>query len=741
MSFPFPFRGPWALAACVALTALPCAAQGNTEQSPTAEPDTIIVTATRREQALSEVPISITALSGDELEARGLDTLTDIARLTPNMSMFSGSPSSRYIQLRGISTTAGRPAVGYTLDDISLSSFTVFQADPFLFDLDRVEILRGPQGTLFGEGAMGGSVRLITHQPEFGLWDARARLRGAFTRDGDPSHRADVAANIPFGTLPLALRLTGTRDVRGGFIHQPAQDKRDANREDRTEGRITLRAEPFKGTQLRAMAAVKDISYGASSVALDDYSQDARIPTGSSDDMRLYNVALEQDVGFGTVLVSQSRFDRDFSRITDARADLPAALGLDFAPVNDVVLTAVNAVEILDAGDSLYDTTELRFTTRIGTWLDGVAGFYYANKRDEQLARWLVDLDENLLSSVLPILAPLLPGLPNLPQFPLLDQTYLTDQTQYAGYIHADIHLTRYLSLALGTRYTVETIKVVTQGTSSFIPTDGRYEDKLNVFTPRAHLALHLDRLAALPDLVDQAMLYVSAARGFRSGGANAAVSGPLGSDVDPVYGPDFLWTYEAGAKVSLLNGKLILEVAVYYNDWTDVQAWVAGDLFPFIKNVGDASGFGVDAALGIGPFYGVSLTLTGGYNGVTFSSQTNDKAKGDPTDNAARWTGSAALSIRHTFAWGLSGFVLADYSYEGKSFYTYRSAAIRNEVGPLHFINARIGIEHRFVTLAFYADNLTDYRGRVDANAAPGEEAVRPRPRTIGLDLTLALN
>ncbi len=715
------------------LAATPALAAGD-------EPDTIIVTATRRDQPANEVPLALSVHDGAALEQHGIVSLGDLARLTPNMSSFSASPSSRYIALRGISTTAGRSTVGYTLDDISLSSFTIFQADPFLFDLDRVEVLRGPQGTLFGEGAMGGSIRLLTHQPDFESWSVKARLMGGLTRDADPSARGDVAVNIPLGSAPVALRLVGTRDVRGGYIDQPNIGKSDANDERRTEGRAALRAQPFSGTEIRLSAAAKDITYGATSLGDDAYQQHANFDTGSFDTMALYSATLTQEIGPVRLRLTQARFDREFERLTDSREDLPAALGLDIAPLDTILLAAVDAVEITDAGDSLYDTTEVQANAAWGP-LHAVAGFYFADKQDVQLAHWLIDLNPAGLDAALSVLEPLIPGLAGQADIPLLDQTYRTDQRQYAAYGQIDWAITNALSLAVGTRYTVETITVETTGTSSFLPTDGLYEDELKVWTPRAHLALDLSELFKTKRVLDHATLYLSAARGFRSGGANAALSGPLGGDVDPVYGPDFLWTYEIGLKSSLWGGRLVPEIAVYYNQWRDVQAWVAGNLFPYIKNVGDAAGFGVDASLGVEPIKGIRLTATAGVNRVEFTTDTSDKAAGDPTDNAPRFTASLSLDARQPLFGRMAGYLLADLSYEGESFYTYRSAGIA-QTGPAHtLINARFGVEHPHGRFGLYADNLTDYRGLIDANAPPGEQASRLRPRTIGLELTLTMN
>ncbi len=703
--------------------------------------DEIIVTATKRPQNAGDVAISLSVKDGTSIENNGIDSLIEIARETPNMTMFSAGPSSRFIQLRGISTIAGRSTVGYSLDDISLAGFSVFQADPFLYDLDRVEILRGPQGTLFGEGSMGGSIRLITKQPEFETFSIKARATGSKTEDADDSQRLDGAINLPIGSLPLALRLTGTYDRRGGFIDQPALGKENANYEDRDEGRGTIKFAPFDGTQISLMTSAKNITYGANGTAFPDYTQDARIDTTSTDKMRLYNINLAQDLKLVDMFISLSQFDRSFARRTDSRDELPATLGLDMEPAASALMDSVNAVPILDAGDSRYDMAELRFTSEIITWLNGVVGFYYADKNDEQIAKWDVDLDENLAANILPILAGVLPGLPNAPQFPLLDVTYVTDQTQRAAYLHADINLTSYASLAIGTRYTREEITVTTQGTSSLLPADGTYKDDLSVLTPRAHLAFDFKEILGRPAHMDHGLIYLSAARGYRSGGANAAVTGPLGDDIDPAFRPDYLWTYELGTKLSFLQGAFSTELAVYYNDWSNVQAWVAGNLFPYIKNVGDAQGLGVDAQITLKPLSWTSLVLTGGYNDVHFVTSTADKAKGDPTDNAPKWSASASLSLAGPLFWGMSGHGMITYSFEDTTHYIYRSAAIHNQVGPLHFLTARLGVDIKQARLSIFADNLTDYRGRTDANRADDTQAARARPRTIGLEISMSLN
>jgi len=184
----------------------------------------IIVTAQKRISTLQETPISITALSGNDLQARGVPSLAVLAQGTPGVSLKSEGPSQTEIEMRGMTSSGGNSAtVGFYLDDIPLTGPASAQnghvvIDPDLYDLNRIEILRGPQGTLFGSGSMGGTIRLITNQPDLTGYHASAESKLSGTEGGGFNHNDNIMVNIPLVQDKLALRVVGTENLTSGWI-------------------------------------------------------------------------------------------------------------------------------------------------------------------------------------------------------------------------------------------------------------------------------------------------------------------------------------------------------------------------------------------------------------------------------------------------------------------------------------------------------------------------------------------
>src|SRR3984957_5791255 len=184
----------------------------------------IVVTASKRASTVQDTPISISAVTGNDLLARGVASLADLAQGTPGVSLKSEGPSQTEIEMRGMTSSGGNSAtVGFYLDDIPLSGPASAQnghvvIDPDLYDLNRVEILRGPQGTLFGSGSMGGTVRLISNQPNLSEFQSTAQSVLSGTDGGGFNHKDNLMINLPLIDDTLALRVVGTENYTSGWI-------------------------------------------------------------------------------------------------------------------------------------------------------------------------------------------------------------------------------------------------------------------------------------------------------------------------------------------------------------------------------------------------------------------------------------------------------------------------------------------------------------------------------------------
>src|SRR5271154_2420401 len=205
-------------------------AQAAADVGPASTLDEIVVTAQKRTSTVQTTPISISAVSGDDLQARGVASLAALAQGTPGVSLKSEGPSQTEIEMRGMTSSGGNSAtVGFYLDDIPLAGPASAQnghvvIDPDLYDLSRIEILRGPQGTLFGAGSMGGTVRLITNQPNLSQFQASAKSVLSGTDGGGFNHTDNLMVNLPLIEDTLALRVVGTENYTSGWIDRIVAD-------------------------------------------------------------------------------------------------------------------------------------------------------------------------------------------------------------------------------------------------------------------------------------------------------------------------------------------------------------------------------------------------------------------------------------------------------------------------------------------------------------------------------------
>lgn len=701
--------------------------------------DEIVVSAQRRDQAAFDVPLSVSAFSEGELEQAGVDSLSDLAALAPSFDTFSGGPGSTYLQMRGISTIAGASTVGYYLDEAVMTSYTTFQPDAYTFDLQRIEVLRGPQGTLYGEGSMGGTLRLITNKPNPNDWESKTRLRYIDTHSGAPSAQIDSVLNIPLLEDSLGLRAIVGEEDSGGFIDEkPFQQVENANYVKRSVQRLSARYTPSDSSTVDLSQHRNTVHHGTGNRATAVYEIDNHIPVPSFDKVRVSNLTLQQDFDWMSVTATSSEYLRDYTKLADAREDAAAlaSLGSDATDVftDGAVLAAVRAVKIDNSGTADYRNTDIRFSAAPDSLINWTAGYYQQNHHSTLHAVWSVifndGADQGGIDAIGGISEPD-NGANNQDNGLLLNLNYITLSKAKAAYINADWALAERWSLGLGLRHFRETLTVLTRGTATGAPANGDYKQSVIANNPRIHLGW-APEIAGL----DDSMFYLSAAKGFRSGGANAAQENDT-SGIDPVYQPDEVWTYELGGRLKLFNGLVIPEVALYYNDWSNVQSYVATDLFPYIKNVGDADGFGIDIQLTAQPTSSLSLRTGIAWNDMKFVGNTADKNPGDPMDYVPRYSASQSITWTPPLNAGRNAFVRIDYSWRERTRYVYRLSGTDNYSDIVANLNLRLGIQKAGYEFALTGTNLTNFAGRqTPTKDEPEARGVRTRPRNIGLEL-----
>jgi outer membrane receptor protein involved in Fe transport len=619
----------------------------NAETGPLQE---IVVTATRHEEGLSKVPISVTALTQDAMDVRGIKDILDVARFTPGINIDNSGTNN--IAIRGIASTGGSGTTGIYLDDTPIQiralAFNPDEALPQSFDLDRVEVLRGPQGTLFGAGSEGGTVRYITTQPSLTQTSVYSRDEVSYTQGGQPSYEAGVAAGTPLIDGTLGMRVSAWYRYDGGWI----------DRIDPVSLATAQQNANYVQTKLVRIAAVWAISdqwkVTPSYYYQDRYANDVQNywplysnpgsdryvsanPTQRTvpDTFYIPAVKIEGDLGAIRLVSNTSYFHRKeetgydgtlynlgfYQAQPSAAAAAQGALPVFAYPPWNTAFPLLDATGLhLPASVSNYrapasvDNSQQNITQEFRVqsndpssrfiWTTGV--FLSANRQSylEQIHDPLLN---NLTEAVLGL--PMsqvftdpngnaVPYDPHFPNDSYFLQTYSEDK-QAALFGEGTFSFTDQLKTTVGLRYskTQFSFHTLTGGPQLFLANQSNNGDKKeNSFTPKVSLQYQYD---------PRNLYYFTYAKGFRPGGANnpvpAAACGTdfanFGIKASPAtFNSDTVDSFELGAKNNFDN-RLKIASSIYYIRWNNIQQVVVPPIcqISFISNLGQAVAKGAD--------------------------------------------------------------------------------------------------------------------------------------------------
>ena len=692
------------LAAAAVGLAAPALAQ---EAQPSEE---IIVTAQRYEQRLQDVPASVSVLSGRTLDDQGAGNLEDVQFSVPGLSANSYAPGYGFIQLRGVASNLGSATVGQYFNEMPITG-DVGQGtlDIRTFDLARVEVLRGPQPTLYGESSMGGALHYVPAAPDLQNYSTAFEAETGAVQDGEQSYRANAVLNLALGHGVVGLRLSGQYERDGGWIDDLPSGRSDINRSTVGTVRATLLVRPDANTDFTLVGMHQELDQLAQNFGTNRVSN-AVAPEFDNDDYDLVNGVLRHDFGGVDFTYSLGFIDRHQSNSFDISAfyipvlDAPFPFGFGF-PVGYIT-------EIGLLGDTNFRivTNEARLSSRQNGLLDWTIGAYSRSSDSHELIS-----DET--------------G-PNPAGFVLVGGDTRRKSDSWAIYGDATLHLSPALSLLVGARYYEDhktfASSLTNFGFSSLDNGDGTF----STFNPRLSVSYAFSR---------ESMVYFNVAKGFRSGGFNSQAAGG-GLPVPPTYSPDKLWSYEIGTHQQFLGGRLAFDGAVYYEDWRDVisSEFLGASTFTIITNGGQASGYGVDLSASYRPTDGLTLTGTYGWNNVEYTTTTADKNSGDPIDFAVQQSYSASLDYRRPVLGSVNGYARLDFQHADAAQITLRNFG--GQVVPMparNLVNVRLGVEIGSYDLSLFANNALDEDHPViKAPFGVLTEDVEARPREIGVTL-----
>ena len=656
----------------------------------------VVVTAQKRAQRLIDVPESITALTGAELQQAGIHSVLDLSYAVPSLVVDdTGGGYQRYF-IRGVGNGNGVTSlVGVYMDDADITNNGNTQLDINMTDLKRIEVLKGPQGTLYGDGSAGGTIRYITNDPNLSAFSAYGDVSIYDTRFGSMSEVGSAVINAPLVKDTLGLRIVGTYGNIGGWVDQPAAGRTDINNQDLRDVRVKGLWTPTDAMSVKTLVEIHRNGGNGSEISADaNYNlalavePTARTPFESNFD--LYNLNLSYDLSSVNLLSSTTYFDS----LTHG------VLGLEY-PVDFPPTPLFQFLNNPDTRDDESFSEEIRATSRATDGLHWIAGAFYKHQKLNYATAYEESFGGPLLGSDLALDNE---GTKSVSVFG--DGSYeITDRiTAGAGarYFHDD-----------RTEY-----DGVLYRTGSFHSVDPRVYASYAV----SH-GIHV---------------YANIADGFRSGGFNGGYGVP-----ESTFAPEKVRSYEVGTKTSLLDGHLNTDLALFFSRYSNYQIYVntpngIGEL----ENGGDAHIKGIDWSLQWQATDHLSLEASGSVTNSRFVSLAPGEITvqvGDPIDYTAEYTARASGVYRFNLPRGTPAFARLDYSQIGPEHTTDRGEGgppILFESDVIHMLDARIGLNISDWSVALFATNLLSENGNEDPSAAFGIGA-RPRPRTFGIEVS----
>ncbi len=667
----------------------------------------IVVTAQRREQALIDVPIAVSVVTGNELHARGATNLSDLQYSVPGLSVVDFSPGQEHLQLRGVSSANGLPTVGRYLDEMNINGDSVgLGFDLRLYDMDRIEVLRGPQPTLYGEGSMGGTLHYVTVKPNLTEVAGYVEGEGGAQKDGSGIYRVDGAANLPIVRGLLAARVVAGYDRSAGWIDNIATGRTDQNSDVIKTARTTVLWQPVESLSVSLLGLHQDTDDDNQNFGLRDRTVSNHVPTVFSEHVNLGNLVVSYDAGPVSLLSSTGYYERRFRTATDLSGLLVPVLSLFGIPTGYVDTVGLG-------GPSVERTTtqELRLVSNDTGPLHYLVGATFRRYRVSDIATTTTS--------------------PNSLPFELVGATNQDGSTSESVYGETTYAFASGFEALAGLRYFHDK-RTVDDTSTSFGLTPpasdlGAYFHSLN---PRFNFLYHLGT---------DGIVYINAAKGFRSGGFNTVGTAQTGGVQLPTsFNPENLWTYELGTKQEFLGRRLIIEAAAYYNQWDNLQSQVfaPGSAIAVTTNGGKANGPGFDLIVTGKPVAGLTLSGTVGANRMRYRATTLQHFDGDHVDYTADLTYSLSAAYQHKLTQQVTGFIRADFQHSRPLYFTERNL---DAIGVLQsdsqeILNMRLGAELRSLEAYLFVNNATDRDGTITPNIENSPPAVLPRPRTAGV-------
>lgn len=697
-----------------------------------AQRDVIVVTAQKREQTVFDVPASVTVVSGDYLEQIGATTLADYAALVPGLNFSSGgSPGQGSITLRGVSPLGSSSSVGVYLDDAPLGSSGIyarsagFALDLFPYDIERIEVVRGPQGTLYGASAMGGILKYVSRRPNLEEFEARAGGDVRFIEGaGDASFGLRGNVSVPIVPGVFAVMLSGFQNETAGYIDNTMTGENDTNAVLQQGARLTALLTPSTrfSAVLTAMAQHTEsddnnwtwTDFNTADPLAGDLESQFPLRSPFDQDLRYFSATLNYSFDGADLTAVTAHSSVVSEQIQDVTPQLGSAV-----PLFTGGLVPAGLTPFLLNLDVEKLTQELRLASSEEGRFEWLIGAYYAKE----------DVDNNqTISALLPDETPI-SGL-----HPLGTAGVPSEYEEFAIFGDVTVRFSDRFDVTAGLRWTEneQTFNQLSGGALfGFVDTDYPGESSEEVVTYMVS-----PRFAVNDDVV----IYGRYATGYRPGGPNVLLP-----NVPPTVEADTIESFELGLKAKLADGRLAVEASVYQNNWSDIQTATGAGGLTWLVNSDSAEIRGFEFSSLLYPADGLEIGANVAYVDAEFVSDSpgTGAVAGDPLPLVPEWQGAATLSYERPLANGLTANFGGAWRFVGDQV-TYDLVYGSRTTPSFDSLDLRVGVSSGPWSVRVFANNVLDERAHLNdglwydqVTGAPLFTATSvSQPRTLGLSL-----
>lgn len=712
-------------------------AQDNERAAQSGLLDEIVVTSRKRTETMLDVPISISVVSEETIARLGAEDFTDLLSSVPSLTAYQNGPGRTRLSIRGIANGGGndndtqnQQTVGIYMDEVPIS-MGAMNPEFNLFDLKRVEVLRGPQGTLYGAGSMTGTVRLVSNQPNLDEMEGKYDVSGSTVDNGSEGYAIKGLINVPVSPGKVAVRASAYYNDIPGYIDNALTGEKDVN-----DGKS-------RGAKVSALMQFSDQFAANFTFVHHDYDDNGRpedldrapslsrdYPSfdGYEDEVQIYNLTLDYDFGWANLISSTSYFDR---LVTNPRS-LDDLFAIALPPT-------VTPHELIDITDTETWVQEIRLSSNSDGPLNWTVGVYF----DEKDVLYLNTFPVPGADAALGIDSPADFGAPVDNLFWGFDDLTVKTVAVFGELYYAFDRLT----ITAGLRYFDWTQDISFYQSGLFnggFNDDPRPEGNVDDINPKLNLSYDID---------EDFLVFGQIARGFRYGGINGAIPEAVCADElaevelsggdTRFFEPDETWNYEIGVKNSFADGNMTLSATVFHIQWQDMQTSRSFDCgFGFRENVGEASSDGVE--LEYNARFSDAFTLSVG--GAYMTSELDEDVpnlnalKGDQAPFVPDLTLNGSAEYRLPLGADFDGYVWLNAQHIGERNTEFDTEAANNKLMESYeLVNLRLGVDWESIGVSLFVNNLTDTRAVLRALGRPPfdpDARIRVQPRTVGVSL-----